>query len=321
MQKTKTKNFRYYLKWVLWVVVAQFILANISASIYAYKFTHFYNPPAPAASSQNIFRKTWKLFTGPDFYKNTTEPKPGFPFDTVKLKTAGGIAIDAWYSAAASSDTCVILVHGYSTNKSYGTDRAAIFRQWGYSVFLFDLRGHGASGGNSTTFGVKETDELEKACQFVKEKGYSKIILYGVSLGSAVCLKAAGENKVSPVAIIADMPFGSLHQHLKSRARDVGFPAEPFAGLTTFWIGVEKGYNGFRHDIGSYVKNVHCPVLMQWGEKDEMVTRAETERIFSNLASKNKKLVIYPEAGHASFLQIDPETWEKEIQTFLKSAR
>jgi len=321
MQQAKPKKFRYYLKWILWVLLAQIVLVNISASIYAYKFTHFYNPPPPSVSSQNIFNKTWKLFTGPKFYKNVNEPEPSFAFETISLKTSEGIPIDIWYSQTDSSNRCVILLHGYSANKSFVENEAIMFKQWGYSVLLFDLRGHGKSGGNTTTFGVRETDELQKAFELAKLKGNSKIILYGVSLGAGISMKAVAENKIHPDAIIADVPFENLHQHFKARARVLGFPSEPFAVLTTLWLGIEKGYNGFQHDIGSYVKKVNCPVLMEWGEKDQLVTRSETESIFNNLASKNKKLVIYPDADHGSFLEKDPMTWEKEIQAFLKTVQ
>jgi uncharacterized protein len=319
MQQAKTKKFRLYLKWLLWIVIAQIVLANISAAIYAYKFTHFYSTPATHVTSQNVFDKTWKLFVGPKFYKNTYEPEPSFPYETVQLKTSGEIPIDAWYSKSDSSNTCVILLHGHSVNKSFVETEASMFKKWGYPVLLIDLRGHGKSGGSSTSFGIKETDELEKACAFAKQKGHSKIVLYGVSLGAGVCIKAAAENKIHPDAIIADVPFKSLHQHFKARAKTLGFPSEPFALLTTFWIGIEKGYNGFQHDVSSYAKKVNCPVLIQWGGKDELVTRKEIESIFNNLASKNKKLVIYPEGGHGAFLNRDAVTWEKEMQSFLKT--
>jgi alpha-beta hydrolase superfamily lysophospholipase len=319
MQKTKTNRLRYYIKWFLWILLAQIVLANISASIYAYKFTHFYNPPAPGFSSHNIFNKTWKLFVGPKFYKNIEEPEPSFAYENIQLRTSDHIPIDAWYSKTDSAKACVILVHGYTTNKSYTNDFGAMFKKWGYSVLSFDLRGHGRSGGNTTTFGMKETDELTKAFEFAKEKGHSKIIVYGGSLGASICIKATGEGKINPNAIIADMPFADLHHHFKSRAKVLGFPSEPFATLTTFWIGVERGYNAFTYRIPSYAKKVTCPILVEWGDKDQYVSREETESIFSNLGSKNKKLVVYPNIGHDSFLQMDQATWEKEIQAFLKS--
>lgn len=315
--KTATRsNIRYYLKWVLWVVIVQFILVNISASVYAYKFTHFYNTPPVKVAAQNIFERTWKLFTGPSFYKNTIEPSPSFPYETVHLKTSDDIPIDGWYSPSDTSSKCVILFHGITVNKSYVADEASMFRSWGYNVLLIDFRGHGKSGGSTSSFGVKETDEVKTAFSFAQAKGNKKILLYGVSMGAAVCIRAVHLNLVKPDAIIADMPFGTLRNHLRSRAALLGFPSEPFATLVTFWIGVERGYNGFKHDISSYAKDVKCPVLVEWGEEDPYVKQEEIYRVFNNLSSVNKKIVTYFSAGHESFLKNDPSRWIKEVQSF-----
>jgi alpha-beta hydrolase superfamily lysophospholipase len=182
---------------------------------------------------------------------------------------------------------------------------------------LVDFRAHGKSEGNNSTFGVKETDEVEKACNWARSRGNENIFLYGISLGAGVCIKAVSENKVQPVAIIADMPFGSLHEHLKSRARSLGFPSEPFGFLVTMWMGIEKGNNGFRHDVSAYAKKVNCPVLVQWGTKDPFVSQSEVESVYDNLASPNKKLVLYEEAGHESFASHDPVNWQRHVESFL----
>ena len=99
------------------------------------------------------------------------------------------------------------------------------------------------------------------------------------------------------------MPFGSLQDHLKARARVLGFPSEPFAFLVTFWMGVENGYNGFTHQTYKYAEKINCPVLMEWGDKDIYVTQGEIERIYKNLKTANKKLVVYTGANHEAFLQ------------------
>lgn len=317
MEKKKNRNLRYYLRLTFWVVLVQLVLVNISASIYAYKFTHFYSQPPPVYAGQNIFDKTWKLFVGPRFYKNTQEPAPSFPYRPVTLHTSDHIAIDGWYATADSARRCVILLHGLTVNKSYVEKEAAVFRTWGYNVLLIDFRAHGRSGGNNSTFGSKETDELEKAFAYATAQGNKKIILYGASLGAGVCIKGVSEQKVRPAAIIADMPFGTLHNHLKARARVLGFPSEPFGTLVTMWIGLERGYNGFHHDIASYAKKVSCPVMVEWGEKDRYVTRDEVEHVYASLASRNKKMVTYPDADHESFLHVDPNTWQREVRSFL----
>ena len=161
--------------------------------------------------------------------------------------------------------------------------------------------------------------EVEKAFEFAQSKGNKNILLYGSSLGSVVAIKAAAEGAVNPKAIIADMPFGSLQDHLEARARTLGFPSQPFAFLVTLWIGIENGYNGFSNDTYDYVKKINCPVLMQWGDKDIYVTEREIKGIFQNLQTRQKQLVVYPGVNHESYLRIDPVSWQKNVTSFIDS--
>ena len=93
-----------YLRLIGWVLLVQFILINICASLYAYKLTHVYDDPSLRNSkpAKNILIKTWRLFTGPRQAKSVITETPAFPFDTVTLQTAKGILIDAWYSKTDS---------------------------------------------------------------------------------------------------------------------------------------------------------------------------------------------------------------------------
>lgn len=319
MNKTKRFSFKSALKWFLWIVIIQLLLINISAAIYAYKFTHFYKlEERPISSSSNIIAKTWKLFTGPTFFKQPVGYAPDFPFQTIELKTENDVAISSWYSVVDSPKGCVVFFHGVTANKTHLLDEATAIRSWGYNVMLVDFRGHGSSEGSKTTFGVDETAEVAAAVNYAKQKGNSRIILYGSSLGSVVIIKAASEGLVQPAAIIADMPFGSLQDHLKARGRTLGFPKQPFAFLITAWMGLQNSYIGFNHSTYAYAKEVDCPVLLQWGAKDYYVTGKETNAIYNSLGGK-KKLAVYPHADHESFLRHDAVTWQREVSTFLTS--
>lgn len=97
----------------------------------------------------------------------------------------------------------------------------------------------------------------------------------------------------------------------------LGFPQQPFTFLTTFWIGVERGFNGFNFKTTRYVKEVNCPVLMQCGGLDPFVLMKESENIYEAIASTQKKLVVYDRAQHESFLRSDPIKWRIETERFL----
>jgi len=315
----KRPKLRSTLIWILWVFVVQFLLGNISAAFYAYKFTHFFEKPGEWNVSQpkNIFDKTWKLFKGPEFGKNIDEPLPDFPFKHLKFTTANGNKIDAWYSGVAVPRGTICLFHGLTANKSYYLSEANVFRAMGFNVVLLDFRGHGKSDGMKTTIGYNESEEVKLVYDFLKSRGEKRIFLFGGSMGAVTIARAVSIYGLNPSGIILEMPFNSLLDHIKARGRSFGFPQTIFAVPVTCWIGIENSFGVFTHKTSVYARNINCPVLLQWGTKDHLVTLEETSVIFTNLASKNKKLVVYEEGTHSSFLHQDSTKWKKEVQLFL----
>jgi len=81
----------------------------------------------------------------------------------------------------------------------------------------------------------------------------------------------------------------------------------------------ENGYNGFGLQAYQYSKKVNCPVLLQWGDKDMYVTENEINRVYKNLESPRKKMIVYPGANHESLLKYDPVSWQQNVKLFLES--
>jgi alpha-beta hydrolase superfamily lysophospholipase len=322
MKNGKTKRrLRSFLIWTLWVLLVQFVLINISAALYAHKLTYLYTPTTDTWTkpvSQNIFAKTWRLFTGIKFYRQQSTDTPTFTYSAIQLKTASDILVEAWY---AKTDTVpkgtVILFHGLMGNKGQVLVEAGAFRAFGYNVMLLDVRGHGNSGGKVITIGYRESEEVKLAYDYIVQRGEKNIFLWGSSMGAVEIIKAVSDYQLKPAGIIAEMPFLSLQSHLEGRARILGFPEQPFAFLTSFWIGTERGFNGWGFKTTRYAKNINCPVLMQYGEKDELVLKYETDAIYSAIASSHKKLVIYDDAAHELFFRKDPAMWNREVEGFL----
>ena len=325
----KKQNFkikvRSALRWFGLVLLVQFILINISASLYAHKYSHFYNDPTVSTnfSNENVFQKTWRLITGPKFSKSVIYETPTFPFETIDLSTKKGVKIEAWYAKADSAAIgTVILFHGLSQSKATKLSEAYEFRYNGYNVMMVDFRAHGNSEGNKTTVGYRESEEVKLAFDYAIENGDRTIFLWGTSMGAVAITKAVADYDIKPTGVILEMPFASMQSHIGARVRSngfSGFPEKPFAFLVTFWTGIERGYSAFKFKTNTYTAKVTCPVLLQWGAKDNMVLKYETDKIFSAIASPNKKLVIYENADHESFLENDPIKWRLSVEKFLRS--
>ena len=109
------------------------------------KLTRFYDDKTVATNlaNENIFTKTWRLFSGPKFVKTEIYNVPKQQYDTVNLKTDNGIYIESWYMKKDSaSKGTVILFHGLTMNKSNLLSEADEFIFMGYNVLLVDFRAH-----------------------------------------------------------------------------------------------------------------------------------------------------------------------------------
>jgi alpha-beta hydrolase superfamily lysophospholipase len=321
----KSKRFKKILRWVIWVLIVQLVLINVMAALYAYRLTHFYNDPAlnNPQPGRNIFSKTWKLFTGPRNAKSMIIETPSFPYETVTLITASGLNIETWLSLKTDTATkgAIILFHGIGDAKDQLLDEAEAFLDMGYHVMLVDFRAHGNSEGYSTSIGLRETEEVKLAYDYLKNRGDRNIFLFGSSMGAITVIKAVCDYSLPVSGIILQSPFASLQSHLKARARNLGFPAQPFAFLTTLWIGIEKGYNGYGFRTSGYAKKIDCPVLLQWGRQDAYVKEWEINKVYKAVNSPEKKFVIYENGLHESLFRRDRMKWRSEVGDFLEKHR
>ena len=325
-EKTLKRKLPSIFRWILLVLLVQFVLFNISAALYAYKLSHFYDDPSIRTErpGENVFTKTWRLFSGPRLPKSIITQFPNFAYDTVNFKTEKEIFIEAWYGKTDSiSKGTVILFHGLTISKDKVLAEADEFRYLGFNVLLVDFRAHGNSGGNTTTIGVRETEEVKLAYDYVSHLGEKKIVLWGSSMGAVTIAKTIADYNIKPAGVILEMPFASLQTHLRARARMIGFggfPEIPFGFFVTSWMSIERGFNGFKHQTAKYAEKITCPVLMEWGALDPYVLKDETDKVFSAITYPNKKLVIYDHASHESFVQNDPLKWRIETGRFLSDA-
>ncbi|HEX6333303.1 MAG TPA: alpha/beta fold hydrolase, partial [Flavisolibacter sp.] len=219
-------KLRSPLKWLMWIIVLQLLLGNISAALYAYRLTHFKAEAAEwnIAEANNVFDKTWMLFTGPQYARDTVENHPVFPVRDVTFKTAKGLLIHAWYSTVAGARGTVCLFHGLNSNKAYYEPEAAAFRSYGFNVLMVDFRAHGISEGMQSTIGYDEAEEVMLAFRFARNQGAGLVFLFGGSMGAVTIARAVSHYRLNPDGIILDMPFDGLVDHVRARGGTFGFP-------------------------------------------------------------------------------------------------
>jgi pimeloyl-ACP methyl ester carboxylesterase len=88
------------------------------------------------------------------------------------------------------------------------------------------------------------------------------------------------------------------------------------ATFITFWGGTEHGFWAFNMKPSEFVKQIKCPVLLQWGRHDPRVQQEETDLIYANISAP-KKLVVYENCGHESLCEKEPAKWTATVSEFL----
>jgi alpha-beta hydrolase superfamily lysophospholipase len=304
------------VKRVAWSLIFIFALMNMIAFFHAYKFTHFSSSRAAKTNSENLSPggKVKALFFGINNPRPENKARPGRPFETIVLQS--NKKIECWLIKADSAKATMIMFHGYGGEKSSMLRVADEFIALGYNVMLVDFMGSGGSEGNQTTIGFKEAIQVKSCFDHIVSRGEKNVYLFGSSLGAAAILKAVHDYNIKPAGIIIECPFGSLHKTTCARFRSMGVPSFPMAGLLVFWGGVQNGFWPFSFRPEEYAKKVSCPTLLMYGEKDERVSRNETDIIYSNLRGP-KLLKLFPLAGHEDYHIRFREEWLNEVSRFL----
>jgi alpha-beta hydrolase superfamily lysophospholipase len=197
------------------------------------------------------------------------------------------------------------MFHGYSGEKSSLITRAEKLHELGYQLFLVDFRGSGGSTGNATTIGHSESKEVVDVFNYIEGMGETNIILFGTSMGAAAILKSLDESNIKPSAIMLECPFGQLDKTVAARFKVMGVPAFPLSDVLTFWGGLQHGYWAFSHNPEEYARAVTCPTLLMFGEKDDRVSREETDAIRKKVMLCSRKGI--KTIGFATYPYFFPE--------------
>lgn len=263
----------------------------------------------------SIGDKLSAVFIGVSNPKPRGKDLPTVPFERITL--GDPFYTSCWYIPADSSDQTVILFHGYGGEKSSMLDKAMVFRKLGYNTMLVDLGGAGENEGTLCTVGYDEANQVKLAMKEITEKKHQKCILFGTSMGAVAIMRAVSELNVKPESVIIECPYGSLLKTVKARFNTMGVSSFPLSQLLVFWGGAVNGFNAFSLCPEDYASKISCPALLLHGAKDEKVSIDEIKTIYTNLNSSNKKLIIYPNAGHENYLNDHAVEWERDLSLFL----
>jgi len=240
-----------------------------------------------------------------------TPTKLGLSYEEVNFVTAADdrLKLQGWWIPNPSSGRVLILVHGRNGNRaSFGQ----IFRPlWerGFSLLVFDLRGHGQSDPAYCTWGLKEQGDLGGAVNFVKGKGLQAgaIGVIGWSIGAATALMAMSQYP-DIKAVVSDSAYANAEPLL---AHNLLYPGLVLAlrfvrDIDIDQISPEKAiaHLGQRH------------VFLIQGEQDRQIPTEQFYRLQKAGRASVTSSWLVAGADHVQALSQQPDEYLRRVATF-----
>jgi uncharacterized protein len=197
-----------------------------------------------------------------------------------------GVPLRGWL-VPSSGRSAVILVHGLHSHAwdCQTPDLVRAYVRAGFRVLLFDLRGHGASGGTHAGLGLLERGDVRSAVDVLLREGVEpgRIGLHGTSYGAAVALLAAAQ--IEEVgAVIADSSFSSVRDAVGAELRrrtglpsilaDVLMPGLRLLTLLLYGVEVDDAA-----PVDAIRRIAPRPVLLIHGTEDSVIPYDQSERL------------------------------------------
>ena len=262
----------------------------------------------------------------------------------------------SWMPAVPKSQTAptLIISHGIGEHSDCYARLAQSMVHRGWSVFGWDLRGHGRSSGKRGF--IKNfsdyTDDLSHFVDFLtrNKRVPGELAVLGHSMGALITLKYAldqGKN-LKAAAVVLSSPLLGIAVPIPALKEAASKLLMKFApGLTLF---NEIKYKQLTHDpeilktypvdtlrhekicsalyqgMLSTIQNVSgrgaelkTPCLVQAAGHDLIVSLAATEKFFPTLGSVHKKMIVYKDDFHEIYNELDREMVYSDLHDFLKT--
>jgi dipeptidyl aminopeptidase/acylaminoacyl peptidase len=122
----------------------------------------------------------------------------GYSFESVEFPAQDGQSLRGWIVPTESdSKTIIIAVHGGGSDRRSYLSFVPVLNKAGYPVLLFDNREHGISDGVGLgmSLGLRESEDVVSAVDFLSERGYEQFAVLGNSQGATSAIVAAARDR------------------------------------------------------------------------------------------------------------------------------
>ncbi len=224
----------------------------------------------------------------------------------VTVTAPDGVVLDAWlFTPRHANRSAVIALHGVGDTRSGMLGHVDFLLRAGYTVLAPDCRGHGSSGGDLITFGVREANDVHLWADLLfRLPQIDRLYGVGQSMGAAILLESLPREPRFR-AVVADCPFATFREIAYERLAQQGaigrvasWPAVPLAFA---YVRARYGVNLWQASPIDALRTTTTPVLLIHGSADTNIVPRHSRELHAINPAHTELWEVHG-AGHVASL-------------------
>ena len=228
------------------------------------------------------------------------------------------------------NETAILLLHSY-TSHTRDMKRLAQYlnEQIGCTCYVPLYKGHGEKPEDLLETTINDWwKDAQEAYYFLRQQGYKKISVIGLSVGGIFSLKLAQEEQLEWL-IVMSVPRERTAERLKQRLLDYTKAYKQLEEKTSEEIAKEllpfkelsldsfETFQQFIHHTMDNISLISVPLAIYYGNKDDYLYEKSAQCIYENVSSNVKKVKPFPNSTHLMTLGKDKDLLFDEVLSFI----
>lgn len=226
-------------------------------------------------------------------------------------------------------EKAVLLLHSFTSNIIDVKKLGRYLQENTYSCHAPLYSGHGLTAEKLITYGPTDWwKDVLNGYQLLKDEGFKKIAVIGLSLGGVFALKVGQELNVNgvvtmsvpihrEVAVLQERIFHYARRHKQIEGKNEEQINQEMKQIQNMSVASLIEFQQLIDATMAELVRITSPISILYGELDELLYKESANVVYRSVTSSQKSIKGYPNSPHLMTIGSDTEELNKDILAFL----